>query len=89
MLLTKAIEKQLPELYGTEEIKTADKVLVVKYFKNNFTWYAIEFDPIERIFYGYVEGMENEWGYFSLDELQSINVERDLYFDPIKFSELK
>lgn len=45
------------------------------------------------IFFGFVIGHEEEWGYFSLSELQSINVrgltvERDLYFDPAPIKEV-
>lgn len=40
------------------------------------------------IFFGWVQGLENEWGYFSLSELQNVvlppfgmGIERDLYID--------
>jgi hypothetical protein len=45
------------------------------------------------LFFGLVEGLETEWGYFSLSELQSIRgpggirIERDKFFDPISASE--
>ena len=45
---------------------------------------------IDILFYGLVEGFETEWGYFSLDELESVNgpfglkIERDLHFEPRK-----
>ena len=96
-LLTKEIEKKLPKLYTTEKVNEGDKVLQVKFFTpwTNWTWYGVEYNPEERTFYGYVKGLEDEWGYFNLTELEEINgpfglkVERDLYFDPIKFSDLK
>lgn len=47
------------------------------------------------VFFGYVEGFENEWGYFSLEELSSVvgplnmKIERDKNFTPTKFKDLK
>ena len=46
------------------------------------------------LFFGYVLGLETEWGYFVLSELESVrgpgglNIERDLHFDPRPFSEV-
>ena len=94
-LLTKEIAGKLPELYATEGIPESEKVLVVKFFTpdSNWTWYGVEFDGKDR-FFGYVEGHEREWGYFSLKELASVRgpmglkVERDLYWKPTKFKDL-
>ena len=96
-MLTKEIEKKLPKLYDTENVPESDKVLVVKYFCpwNSWTWYGVEYNPDERLFFGYVEGFEKEWGYFSLDELEEVRgpgglkIERDYYFNPKKFSQIK
>jgi hypothetical protein len=51
--------------------------------------------PNDIILYGLVEGFENELGDFSLTELELIKtpwgmprIERDLYFTPIRLSEL-
>jgi len=46
------------------------------------------------IFFGYVTGLEREWGYFMLSELSSargplgLAVERDLYFTSARISEV-
>lgn len=98
-LLTKEIEKKLPGLYETEKVPVEDKIIQVKFF-NPFgrgTWYGVEYDPEDRLFFGFCELFEGEgeWGYFSLTELESISfgpglgIERDLYFKPCKFSDLK
>ena len=87
-LLTKEILKKLPKLYATEDVAPADKVAVVKFFTpwTSWTWYAVEFDGEDQ-FFGFVDGQEKEWGYFSLAELESIKgpfglkIERDLHFD--------
>ncbi len=95
-LMTKEIEKRLPNLYETENIKLADKVAQVKYFNPTGigTWYGVEYSPTERIFFGYVELHEAELGYFSLDELEEIRlplgmkIERDLSFEPTKLGNI-
>lgn len=94
-LLTKDILKNLPPLYSQE--KNPDPTVWVKFFVpwGRWTWYATEYDPTERRFFGYVVGDENELGYFSLDELESIKgpmglgIERDMHFKPTKLSDVK
>mgnify|MGYP003148174868 CR=1 FL=1 len=88
-LLTKANRKSLPALYSTESTELKDKTIRVKFFTpwTNWTWYAVEFDGEDR-FFGLVMGQENEWGYFSLRELETtkgrfgLSIERDRHFPP-------
>jgi hypothetical protein len=91
-LLTKELENKLPGLYETDGTKAGDKVAIVKFFTpaSNWTWYAVEYNPESQMFYGLVCGFEKEFGYFSLEELESLNgaVERDLYFTPTKLKDL-
>lgn len=94
-LLTEELKAQIPPFYTNEEVK--DPIVQTKFFTpdSNWTWYVIEYNPQERLFYGLVIGFEAELGYFSLDELQSVSgplglpIERDLYFKPIKLSEIR
>lgn len=94
-LLTKAIEKKLPNLYATAGQE--NKIVQVKYFDptGDWSWYGIEYDKEKRIFFGAVDGFEFELGYFSLDELESIElpyglgIERDMYFTPKPLSEIE
>ena len=94
-LLTKEIQKRLPALYSQEH--TPDPIVQVKFFVpwGNWTWYATEYDPEKRLFFGYVVGHENELGYFSLADLESIKgpfglgIERDSGFSPAPLSEIK
>jgi len=66
----------------------AEAKVVVKFFTpwSGWTWYATEWFPEDRVFFGYVRGFEEEYGYFSLDELESVEgpaglkVERDMYY---------
>jgi len=78
-MMTKEIEKRIPGMGETEEIGK-DARVHVKFFSpyTGWTWYATEYDPEERRFYGYVNGHFQEHGYFSLDELSSVNVFPDL-----------
>lgn len=92
-LLTKEILKKLPPLGSTNHQK--DPTVQVKFFTPDaqWTWYAYEFDG-KDVFFGYVKGIENELGTFSLSELQKIrgrlglSVERDKFFKPCSLSEV-
>ena len=88
-LMTKTLERRFAKI-GSQENKQ-DPIIVAKLFNPTGagTWYATKYDPKTRIFFGYVSifgDWNDEWGYFSLDELQSykgkfgLGIERDLYF---------
>ena len=85
-LITADIEKRFAEL-GSQDDKGDDAIVVAKFFDpcSQWTWFATEYEPETRIFYGFVIGIEREWGDFSLTELESFNqgrpigIERDLY----------
>ena len=95
-LLTKAIKDKLPKLYETEDVAEYEKVAIVKFFCpwNQWTWYGIEYDG-KDIFFGYVVGLDNEYGYFSLSELKSVRafgglkIERDKFFEPTKMMDIR
>lgn len=96
LLLTKELEKKLPPLYANEG-KGKDAQALVKFFSpmSNWTWYASEYDPESRTFFGLVDGFEKEFGYFSLDEMEGVegpagmpSIERDLYWEPKTFNEI-
>lgn len=97
-LLTKAIVSKIPKLYSTEEIPTQDKIIVCKFFAigSGWTWYVVEGERQENddfLFYGLVDGLELEWGYFTHGELLSVmwhgipGIERDLYFEPVRVAD--
>jgi hypothetical protein len=95
-LLTKANLKALPPL-GSTDGKGGDTLAKVKFFTpdSNWTWYAVEYDPDAKLFFGLVDGFEMELGYFSLTELEAargplgLPIERDRYFDPTPLSAIK
>jgi hypothetical protein len=93
-LLTKEIRAQLPKLYATQD--ESDPLFWVKFFTpwTGWTWYAAEFDGHD-LFFGFVDGLEKEFGYFRLSELESVRgpgdlrIERDQWFRPCRWSELE
>ena len=95
-LMTKQLEKRFAKV-GSQEL-TKDPVIVAKFFNpaGAGTWYATEYDPEERMFFGFVNlgnFLYAELGYFSLDELESVKVmglgiERDLHFGEHYLSEV-
>ena len=94
-LMTKELEKKLPSLGETDGEK--NPIIQVKYFDptGSWTWYGIEYDKEQRLFFGAVQGFEFELGYFSLDELESVTtpfglgIERDLHFKPTSLKEIE
>lgn len=90
-LITKDIEEKLEKhpLYSTDGQK--EKEVIVKFFNpyGGGRWYVCEGEKQENgdwLFFGLVELIEKEWGYFTLSELQSIKtpfglgIERDKGF---------
>ena len=95
-LLTAALREQLPALRAQEQI--VDPIVHVKFFTpdSNWTWFVTEgsSEGEDFVFFGYVYGMEEEWGYFSLNELaatrgpKGLEIERDLHFEPGPWTEV-
>jgi hypothetical protein len=93
-LLTKEILSKMPKLYANEQVE--DPLVVCKFFTpwTHWTWYVLEYDGKDT-FFGFVDGDFPELGYFRLSELQNLKgpfgltIERDLYFEPQRLSEVK
>ena len=96
-LLTKGLLERFAKLGRQED--SSDPIVVAKFFNPTGagTWYATEYDPASREFFGFVSifrDWNDEWGSFSLDELESyrgnfgVGIERDLYFDEKRISEV-
>ena len=94
-LMTKELERRFAQVGSQENIE--DPVIVAKFFNpaGAGTWYATEYDAKDKTFFGYVSifgDWNDEWGYFSLQELESykgpfgIGIERDLYWEETKMS---
>ena len=95
--MTKALEKRFTKVGRQENIK--DPIIIAKFFNptGGGTWFASEYNPKDKIFFGYVSIFGDhcdEWGYFSLKELEDfkgrfgLGIERDLHFKETKSSEI-
>lgn len=91
-LITKVLEKTLAKypLYS-QDGKGMDANVIAKFFlpSSGWTWYVTEAEKQpdgDYLFFGYVEGIESELGYFTLSQLMAVRtrfgarVERDMYF---------
>jgi len=92
-LIPLTLLSNIPDLYETED--SLNPTCHVKLFtpNSNWTWYIIEFSKNDtNTCYGYVQGLESELGYFTLEELESLRtplglaIERDLSFKPTPFA---
>ncbi len=85
----------IPPLHSTQEQSNPTCQLKLFTPDANWTWYIIEIDEQKELCFGYVVGLENELGYFSMSELQNIRgalnlpVERDLSFTPTPLDTVK
>jgi hypothetical protein len=96
-LINAELKKQFA-LTGSQE-DVSDPVIVAKFFNpcGSQTWYAISYDETSNCCFGYVTGMfEDELGYFSINELESLlvppfgmRIEQDLFFKSCRLSEIK
>ena len=96
-LMTKALEKRF-EALGTQD---GDGAIVVTSFFDpcgSWTWYATEWLPDHcegGAFFGLVDGLESELGYFALAELAAyrgplgLGIERDLYWHEKPLSDVQ
>ncbi len=97
-LLTKELKEAFTKQGDTSSKDAQDIKVIAKFFNpcggrnadSGCTWFAVEYLPDERLFFGYANLGDNdcaELGYFSLAELESVRlpfgmgIERDLYWD--------
>jgi len=82
-------EWSLPFLPGIGKSGKNDPIVWFKFFhpRSTWTWYLTEYDLEERLAFGLVAGAETELGYFSIEELESVEVrglkiEREIWTCP-------
>src|ERR1700737_3352611 len=95
-LLSDELRAKLPPLYSQES--EAEPVVYAKFFLpgTGWTWYVTEgsSEGEEFLFFGLVVGLESEFGYFLLSELEGVvspmglKVERDLSFREGKLTDV-
>jgi len=75
-LLSEELKKALPKI-GDQEGNKDPAVFAVFHFPlSGWIWFATEGDAYEddTCFFGYVVGLEREWGYFCLSELEFVDI---------------
>ncbi|MDA1338505.1 MAG: DUF2958 domain-containing protein [bacterium] len=96
-LLTKELLLRFEKVGRQEDDK--DPIVIAKFFNPTGagTWLATECDPNSKEFFGFVSifgDYNDEWGYFSLNELESyigrfgLGIERDLHFTEQRMSKV-
>jgi Protein of unknown function (DUF2958) len=95
-LLPAELRKTLPPLYSQDSCPSP--IAYAKFFTRDagWTWFITEGSEEDGdwLLFGYVIGLEEEWGYFLLSEIASIRgplglaVERDLWFEPGPINEV-
>ena len=92
-LLPPELKRQIPKLYSQDS--AADPIVYAKFSfpAGGWLWFVTEGQTTGRdfTFFGYVIGFESEWGYFTLRELEEVNIkglviERDESFEPLTLS---
>lgn len=95
-LLDDALRRSLPKL--REQEGSEDPTVFAKFFfpASGWTWFVTEGEPDgdDFLFFVYVVGFEPEWGHFSMNELEAVEirglrVERDIYFERMPFSKCR
>ena len=72
----KKVLEKMPKLYETENVPLQDKIIKMHFFIGGCDWYAVEYG--DGLFWGYAilngDYQNAEWGYASLDEMDSVKV---------------
>ena len=93
-LITKEIAEQATKQY--DKGSDMDQMVVAKFFNpvGSWTWYLMNMEDNGDYCWGIVDGFAVEMGSFSIKELEEqklplgMKIERDLYFEPMKASEV-
>lgn len=75
-LLPKELKNALPKISDQEGNKNPAVYAVFQFPLSGWTWFVTECDAYDDdiCFFGYVVGLEREWGYFCLSELESVDI---------------
>jgi len=83
------IVDEIPFLYQ-QDGKYMDSIVYLHYFSGNSDWFITELDKKDNIAFGYVvlnDIQNSEFGYISIDEIKSLDIELDFYFDKMTVKE--
>lgn len=91
-MLTPELLAVLPDGDGDEVLCGAEAVVYLKFFSPMYgwDWYITAFNPVTDLFYGFVEGLESEWGAITWDDLHRLGAERRTFpeWKPMKFKDI-
>ena len=75
-LLSEELKNALPKIGDQEGNKDPAVFAVFRFPVSGWIWFATEGDAYEDdiCFFGFVVGLEREWGYFCLSELESVDI---------------
>ncbi len=88
-------QRGIPPLYTQENIPDPMIYLEINIFGFPWRWFVteceIEIEARDVLFFGYVCGLEKEWGYFRLSDIKETRRPVSIRYDfkPMPFSELK
>lgn len=66
------ILKEVPALYSQDGKGFEADVYIRVEALNGWKWYITEYSAKEKLFFGYICGFNNEWGYISIEELTDL-----------------
>lgn len=69
---TEEILKEVPGLYSQDGKGFEADVYIRLEGVNGWKWYITEYSEKEQLFFGYVKGFEDEWGYINKLEIDSL-----------------
>ncbi|CAN5661726.1 hypothetical protein BH24ACI3_BH24ACI3_00760 [soil metagenome] len=75
-LFSEELKNALPKISDQDGNKNPIVHAVFSFPLSGWTWFVTEGKPIEDdfLFFGFVVGLEREWGYFCLSELDSVDI---------------
>jgi len=93
-LIAEIKKREIPLLYTQEDTTDPMIYLEISLFQFPWRWYVSECEIEESgdvLFFGFVNGDFDEWGYFRLSELEDTSCPLLVSYDfkPLPFSELK
>ena len=91
--------ERIPGLFTTDDVPIDETIIYGHFFLGSSDWYVTEYDPQERLFFGYAilggDYQNAEWGYVSYDELDELKigpgfeVDWEKNWEPKKVREIK
>ena len=72
---SKKILEIIPGLFKTEDIPPEERLVYIHFLIEGWDWYIVEYDPEDRIFFGFVDGESvpfPEWGYIEYENLKAL-----------------